>query len=151
MKKNVNWFKEQENKAAAKAKAEQKPKNNSMGDYKEVAAPILKVKISPKQEASHFDDSLAFAMKMSDAKSPEVMTIHMDLMGNLHFNMKQDEAFQKLWTSKQLMCLVAFPRNWKTMQITDIDDEDAEDYDLSDPTERFEYLYETGMFICEDE
>lgn len=149
MKKNVNWFKEQENKAAAKAKTDLKPKNNAHADYKEVAAPILKLQINPKVEASHFEDSFAFAMKMSDPKSNDLMTIHMDMHLKLHFNMKQDEAFEASWKAKELMCLIAFPRNWKTMPIADLDDEDAEDYDLNDPAERFEYLYEVGMFIFE--
>ena len=63
--------------------------------------------------------------------------------------MKQDEAFEASWKAKEHMCLIAFPRNWKTMPIADLDDEDAEDYDLNDPAERFEYLYEVGMFIFE--
>lgn len=150
MKKNVNWFKEQEKKQMEQSKkSSDQPKAKTSSEYKEVKAPIMQVKINPKVEDQHFRDALAFAMKMSDSNSSEIMTVHMDMSLKLHFNMAKDENFQTLWREKKLMCLIAFPRNWKTMVIEPLDDEDAEDYDFSDPIERFEYLYEIGMSISE--
>lgn len=111
--------------------------------------PILNVKITPEKEAAHFQAAFDYAMKMSNPNSTEMITIHMTMDGNLLFDAVQDDHFKTLWANKELMCLIEIPRNWKTMTLIDLDEEALEDLDLDNPEDRFDYLYETGMFIAE--
>jgi hypothetical protein len=146
---NVNWFKEQDEKRLAagnKVKAV-KPAN----DYRQADdAPILRVQMNSKNEEKHFEESLAFAQRVSDPESTEVMTVHLNMDDELVFNMVQDESFDRLWKEGKLMLLVSFPRNWKTMAIEAVDEEDDDDTpDLESDTDRFDYLYESGMAVYE--
>ncbi len=111
--------------------------------------PILALKITPEKELDNFERAYAYALKMSDPASTEPIYIHLNMAGELLFDVNQDEAFHQLWKSQQLMCLIKLPRNWKTMPLEETDEEDLDDLNLNDPKDRFDYLYETGMFIAE--
>lgn len=152
--KSVNWFEAQamKNQASPQAKSESskqtaKPKQ---ADYKPVTeAPIIKVQAKSKKEAEHYEAAYAFAQRMSDPNSSEQMTVHLNMRDELEFNIKQDDRFQALWESGELMLLVAFPRNWKTAPLQ-ISEEEADEFDDLDTEEgKFDYLYETGMAVFE--
>lgn len=152
MKKNkLNYFQAMDQKKQAEGQAstisKQKVKEST---YKAAKAPILDVKLSPSEEENHYKACLDYCLKMSSKGSQGRIQVHMDMNKKLHFNMPQDEHFKDLWQSKKLLCLIDLPQDWKTMPIEALDEEDAEDYDLNDPLERFDYLYETGMSYCED-
>ncbi len=145
-----NWFVEQQQKQAApKSKMPAEEKQES---YKSLETlPIVKVQMNSSREAEHFQTVYQFALKNSDPKSSEIMTVHLDMKDEIHFNMVQDEAYQSLWKKGELMLLVAFPKNWKTMNIEvdpDMEDED-EDMTFDTDEERFDYLYEIGMSVYE--
>lgn len=144
---NANWFLAQEAKKGAVAKPSVKaPKE----EYKEVNLPIVKVQMNSKKEDQHFNEALAFARNVSDARSTDIQTVHLNMKDELVFNMKQDEAFEALWKAGELMLLIAFPKNWKTMDLSGLElDEDDDLEDLEDEYERFDYLYENGMAVYE--
>lgn len=153
MKKNkLNYFQMMDKKAAESTQKPAKaPRPANGAIYKEVQkAPILDVKLSPAEEDAQYKACLDYALKMSSDDDKGRITIYMDMSKTLHFDMMQDQKFQNLWKAKELLCLIDIPKNWKTMILQDIDEEDEEDYDLSNPMERFDYLYETGMRYCED-
>lgn len=153
MKKNkLNYFQMMDKKAAEDT---QKPTKSSkptqIDNYKEVQkAPILEVKLSPAEEDAHYKACLDYALKMSSNEPHARIRVYMDMSKQLHFDMAQDQKFQTLWKAKELLCLIDIPQNWKSMSIEDLDEDDEEDYDLSNPMDRFDYLYETGMSYCED-
>ena len=147
-----NWFVEQENKQiAAKSKPIEKEKQTT---YKSLEMlPIVKVQMNSSREAEHFKAAYQFALKNSDPKSTEIMTVHLDMKDEIHFNMIQDEAFQTMWKKGELMQLIAFPKNWKTMPMemeVEIDEEEDDDMTFETDEDRFDYLYETGMSVCEE-
>lgn len=152
-----NWFIQQQNASNQNSNSE---KDNSSkmpkaSTYKSLETlPIVKVQMNSKREAEHFERAYQFALKNSDPKSQEIMTVHLDMKDEVHFNMVQDEAFKAAWQKGELMLLVAFPKNWKTMNLmADLDleelEEDAEDFDFDSPEDRFDYLYENGMAVYE--
>lgn len=150
MKKNkLNYFQamDQKKQSASQSAPQSKTKENT---YKTAKAPILEVKLSPSDEENHYKACLDYALKMSSTSNQGSIQVHMDMNKKLHFNMAQDEHFKELWQAKKLLCLIDLPSDWKTMSIEVLDEEDAEDYDLNDPLEKFDYLYETGMSYCED-
>lgn len=152
-----NWFLEQQNAAVQKSDSEkskpaQMPKAST---YKSLEAlPIVKVQMNSKREAEHFERAYQFALQNSDPNSQDIMTVHLDMNDEIHFNRVQDEAFQIAWQKGELMLLVAFPKNWKTMDLTahlelEEMDEDEDDLDFDAPEDRFDYLYENGMAVYE--
>ncbi len=153
--KQNNWFKAQEEKKSF-GKSPVKPaateaQKGTAADYKELEeAPIVKVQMNSSKEEEHFEAAFAFAMKMSDPNSSEMMTIHLNMRDDLIFNMKQNHVYKALWEKKELMLLVEFPRNWKTLKpAVELDDEEDAFDDLEDDADKFDYLYETGMAIYE--
>jgi hypothetical protein len=159
--KNVNWFKQQDEKRIAAGGGPKPSKKNaapgktaqpakSAPDFRKVDdAPILTVQMNSKNEERHFEEAFTFAQMVSDPSSDAIMTIHLNMNDELVFNMKQDETFDQLWKQKKLMLLVAFPKNWKTMTIDAFDDEDDEPIELETDMDRFDYLYEAGMSMYE--
>lgn len=153
-----NWFLEKEKSETTKSGSEksnpvQKAKTST---YKSMEAlPIVKVQMKSKREAEHFEKAYQFALKNSDPNSQEIMTVHLDMKDEIHFNMIQDESFQKAWQKGELMLLVAFPKNWETMELTaepdleDFEEDEEEDLDFDSPEDRFDYLYENGMAVYE--
>ncbi|MCK8060447.1 MULTISPECIES: hypothetical protein [unclassified Fusibacter] len=142
--KKPNYFQQQE---ANKKNPE--PKRDK-AHYKEVKkAPILKVLEKSQNEEAHFDACYRFAKKMSDPNSTEIQTVHLNMKDQLLFNMEQDEEFTRLWQAHELLLLVEFPKNWKTMEIDTGEEYDDDDFDFEDVEERFDYLYETSMRIYE--
>lgn len=137
--KSFNWFEA----------PKQTPKKQEV-DYKPVVeAPIIKVQAKSTKEAAHYEAAFAFAQRMSDPNSSEQMTVHLNMQDELLFNMKQDETYKTLWEKGELMLLVAFPRNWKTVALN-LSEEEADDFDDLDTDEgKFDYLYETGMAVFE--
>lgn len=137
-----NWFSDQ-----------QKLKSNQVdavktNDFEAIEnAPILEVQLKSNRDEEHFKHALSFALSVSSADSTEIQTIHLNMKDELVFNMPKDESFKELWEKKELMLLVEFPRNWKTMPITLTEDDEDEYGDLKDPEERFDYLYENGMAL----
>lgn len=147
--KAVNWFEAQAAKGE-QSNAPQKPQQAKQMDFKPLdEAPIVKVQMKSKREAAHYEAAFAFAMRMSDAKSEERMTVHLNMQDELVFNMPEDESYEALWKKGELMLLVAFPRNWKTMSLNLSEDEEEDFDDLDTDEGRFDYLYETGMAIYE--
>ncbi len=146
-----NWFVEQQNKQdLPKTKV---PAQEKQTTYKSLEIlPIVKVQMNSNREAEHFKAAYQFALKNSDPKSTEIMTVHLDMKDEIHFNMIQDEAFQAMWKKGELMQLIAFPKNWKTMPIemeAELDEEEDDDLNFETDEDRFDYLYETGMSVYE--
>ncbi len=152
--KSTNWFETQAMKAQtpqeALDSANTQPTKTNQPDYKPVAeAPIVKVQAKSKREVEHYEAAYAFAQRMSDPKNDTRMTIHLNMQDELVFNMPEDEHYKALWEKGELMLLVAFPRNWKTMPLS-ISEEEAEEFDELDTDDgRFDFLYETGMSVFE--
>lgn len=145
-----NWFVEQQQKQAVPKS--QIPAEEKTESYKSLETlPIVKVQMKSNREEEHFKAAYQFALKSSDPKSSEVMTVHLDMQDEIHFNMEQDEAFKSAWKKGELMLLIAFPKNWKTMTIEADPDMEDEDEDMSFETDedKFDYLYETGMSVYE--
>lgn len=147
-----NWFLEQQKPAPSKAKSDQGTKNNSYQSLETL--PIVKVQMKSNREAEHFEKAYQFALKNSDPHSQEIMTVHLNMRDEVQFNMVQDEAFQNVWKRGELMLLVAFPKNWKTMDMKvflDLEemDEDEDELDFDSQEDRFDYLYENGMAVYE--
>lgn len=152
----VNWFKSQEEKKAETASGSQAGvtirENKPSSGYKQLEdAPILKMQMNSKKESEHFAAAYAFAQKVSDPSSDEIMTIHLNMKDELVFNIKKDDAYEAQWKSGELMLLVAFPKNWKSIQVSvdADDDEDDEFLDIDSDEDKFDYLYETGMALYE--
>lgn len=142
MKKKQNWFQQQANKEKTKQKDTAKP---SFKPLKKL--PILDVLHKSKKEEAHFKEAFAFAKKVSDPNSHDMQTIHLNMQDQLVFNMPQDETYQRLWESGQLLLLVEFPKCWETMPLTIDDEWDDEPEEILDDFDRFDYLYETGLKV----
>lgn len=142
-----NWFKAQEEKKTTPLE-KNSSKKPSAAAYKPVEeAPIIQVQMKSKREAAHFEAAYAFAQRMSDPKSEEVMTVHLNMQDELVFNILKDEHYERLWQVGELMLLVEFPRNWKTAEL-DIPEDEADDFDdIDSDADKFDYLYETGMAV----